>query len=215
MADRTPQWNENPLRGSDRIRYQEIAPGIFAKVGASVITGGSGANEADVDVTGSLVTIDLVHHEIHEGETFSISYKSPDGAAIADDGTIIFFLTTGLLEAHLIAEGAGGGDAEIELGEGATIGAGGTAMTPVNRHRNMTTISTVAVRRDAAVTGAGTIIENKFIPGGTGGVSVGGIAGQREEWVLASSTIYMLRLTNRAGNAQPMSLEAIWYEENV
>jgi hypothetical protein len=168
-----------------------------------------------VDVTGSLVTIDLVHHEIHEGETFSISYKSADAAPIADDGTIVFFLTTGLLEAHFEAEGAAGGDAQIELGEGATIGAGGTPMTPVNRHRNMATVSSVTARRDAAVTAAGTIIEDKLLPGGTGGASIGGIAGQREEWVLAPSTIYMLRLTNRAGNAQPMSLEAIWYEENV
>lgn len=165
------------------------------------------------DVTGALVIIDTAHHEIHEGETFHVSYKSPDASPIGDNATVAFVLTTPATKTpHLIFDGACGGDAEMEFYEGSTTTAG-TNMTPQNKNRLYPNNNTVTVVRDATVSAAGTLIENYLIPGGTGPLANGSIGSSRDEWILKKSTKYTLRLTNRSGGAQPASLRIEWYEE--
>ena len=164
--------------------------------------------------------IDAVHFEIHEGNTYFISYKNPDASPIADNGTIIFVLEVGATkQIHIIFAGSSGGDAQLELYED-TVFTLGTPMTAYNRNRhkqNQDADVTVTPTRDPTVAGGaeGTLLQDKFLAGGTGGNSPGSNVGARNEWVLDIKKTYMLRLTNRAGNAQPMSLEAEWYEVNA
>jgi hypothetical protein len=167
------------------------------------------------EITGALVTIDAVHAEIHEGELFSVSYKAPDASPIADNGTIIFVINTGALFAHFIGSGACGGDAQLELVEDAVV-TGGAAMTERNHKRTEGDGgNTVNVVRDpGAIPMPGDVLEDLLLPGGTGGNSIGVDGGQRVEWILTPNSVYLLRLTNRAGNAQPASLRAEWYEED-
>lgn len=166
------------------------------------------------EITNALITIDAVHYEIHEGDTFGVSYKNADGAPIADNGTIIFILQTGSKFAHLIASAFTVGDGEIELRENVTI-TGGTAMTEHNHKRTSANSATVAVIRDpATIPNAGTLLEQTLIPGGDAGNSIGSTVSQRNEWILKTNTNYMLRLTNRAGQAKDMSMTAVWYEES-
>ena len=83
----------------------------------------------------------------------------------------------------------------------------------MNRTSVRTAVTTAF--RDPTIAG-GTLLFNILIPGGTGGYSAGGsgavIVGT--EWILAANQDYAIRLTNRAGTAQPMSLAAQWYEES-
>lgn len=165
------------------------------------------------EITGALLIIDNTHHEVHEGETYHVSYKSPDAGPIADNGTIVFALTTNATHtAHLVFDGSCGGDAEGELYEGATI-ANGTPLTPQNKNRNYANVNTVTVILNPTINVAGVRLENGFIPGGTGPQAAGGVGQDRGEWILKPSTIYLLVITNRAGTSQPMSLRAEWYEE--
>lgn len=177
-----------------------------------VAISGTGGSTQD-DITGALVTIDVVHHEIHEGEAFTISYKSPDNSPIADNGTIAFAITTTTKYCHFLGQGAMGGDAEIEFYEGADI-SGGTGTTVHNHKRVGGDATTVTVVRDPTVNDAGTLLEHFFIPGGRVGRAVGGIGDQRFEWILKLGTVYLIRITNRAGGAQPGSLSGGWYEES-
>lgn len=166
-------------------------------------------------LSGALVTLDWEHHKVHTGETFSVSYKSPDNSPLADNGTIIFAITTSTKEAHFISSAAAGGDAEVEILEGTTFTGGtGTAMTAYNKNRSSVNTPISTVRRDVTITGDGTLIFNKFLPGGVGGVAQGVSSETRDEWELKPSTVYAVRLTNRAGNAQPASLAIEWYEED-
>ena len=165
------------------------------------------------EITGALNVIDTVHHEIHEGEFFSVSYKAPDGAPIADDATIVFALTAATKYVHFQAVAAMGGDAEIEFYEVSTV-TGGTATTPRNHKRTGSDNSDVTVVRDPTVNVAGTLLENAFLPGGTGGNAIGAVGNQRQEWILRPTITHVVRLTNRAGTAQPGSLAATWYEES-
>lgn len=164
------------------------------------------------NLTGALVAVENEHHEIHEGETFQVSYKSPDASPIADDGTVIFVLTTTTKTAHLVFDASGGGDFEGEFREDVTVAAG-TSMTPQNKNRTFPNNNTATVVRDPTVSNAGVLLETAFIPGGTGPLAGGGIGSGRSEWILKKGAKYMLRITNRAGNNQPMSLRAEWYEE--
>jgi hypothetical protein len=115
----------------------------------------------------------------------------------------------------MVFRAACGGDMEAELLEGATVTAGtGSAMTEFNKNRGSSRAATAGVRRDMTVTDAGTLIENELTPGGTGGNAIGGASVGRPEWVLNINTVYVFRITNRAGNAQPMSIAIEWYEES-
>ena len=165
------------------------------------------------DIVHSLQVIDVLHHEIHEGNTFFISFKTANAAPIADDAALIFAITTGTKTLHVVSNGASGGDAEKEILEGATI-TGGAATTVFNRDRTSTAVTNVAaVVLNPTVNTDGTRIDHQFIPGGTGGQTVGGSGGTRNEWIFKPSTVYVVRLTNRAGTAQPASLAIEWYEE--
>jgi len=162
----------------------------------------------------ALVTEDRQHYETHEGDTFLVSYKSPDATPIADNGTINFALTTGAKTAHIIATAAGGGDTEIEILEGTTFTpATGTATTPYNKNRTSTNMPAATVRRDVTITVAGTLLFNKFFPGGTAAQAQGVTESTRDEWIFRPSTVYAFRITNRAGTQQPMSMALEWYEE--
>lgn len=165
------------------------------------------------DISGALVAVDFAHHEIHEGDTFQVSYKSPDASPIGDNATVILVLTTTTKTAHLVFDGAAGGDFEGEFREGVTVTTGGTNLTPQNKNRTFPNNNTVTVVRDPTVSDAGVLLENAFIPGGTGPTAAGGVGSGRSEWILKKNTKYMLRMTNRAGTNQPMSVRAEWYEE--
>jgi len=213
------------LRPEDKTRYIEIASGVYARVdGAYIIVGSSTVSasnpmpvvndELDIGtITGALNVIDVTHREIHEGDFYSASYKTPDGDPLADNGTLVFVLTMNSRYAHLTSLMACGGDGEIEVYEGTNIDADGTPITPQNHKRTDPTATRMTVVRDPTINADGLFLDHKFIPGGSGPFSVGAAGWHRQEWILQPTVNYMLRLTNRAGGAQPVSLSVEWYEE--
>jgi hypothetical protein len=214
MADKDLAQGQS-LHPSDKTRYANLEDAVYAQTVAAVSVAPDGAFPPE-DITGAAVSILYAHHEIHEGDTFLASYKSPDAAPIADNATIVFAMQTGARYCHVVARAAFGGDAEGELREGAAIQAGtGTATVAYNKNRASANAATATVIRDPNITNAGTLIENEFLPGGTGPLAVGGASIQRAEWVLARNTLYLFRMTNRAGAAQPGSLALEWYEEGL
>jgi len=215
------------LRPEDKTRYLEIASGVYARVdGAYVIVGSSVISSANpmptvstdlaIDpITGSLGTIRTIHRVIHEGTLYSVSYKSPDDTPIADNGTIVLVLSMGSEYAHMIAEAAFGGDGEVEFYEGPGIDADGIPVTPQNHKRTDARLSDMTVVRDPTVNTDGLLLADKLSPGGTKQAAIGAAGLDRHEWIFQPATKYMIRLTNRAATAQPMSVSAYWYEEET
>lgn len=200
-------------------RYQRVGNQVQL-VGAAAPAGGEQAvnlNPVPIDTqyTNSLIVMDSVHYEIHEGDYYSVVYKSPDASPIADNGVITLAIRTAGNLLHMVATASFGGDAEIELLEESTL-AGGVAQKINNHNRYSSNVSSVSsVLLNPTVTG-GTLLSNIFLPGGSSGnASVGIMGGFREEWILKTNTIYVVRATNRAGSAQPGSLDVAWYEESV
>jgi len=180
----------------------------------AIASGEEGDTFVRDDTTGALTTILVPHHEIHEGETFFCSWKTADASPLADNANVTFGVTTGAKEVHIIARGSCGGDMEGAFYEAPTF-TGGAAVSIFNKKRNSSRTTTVTVVVGPTVTNVGTLLENEFVPGGTGPQAVGGAGQQRAEWILAPGTKYLFRIINRAGNNQPASLALEWYEEAV
>lgn len=163
----------------------------------------------------ALQVIDVEHHEIHEGSAFLSSYRTPDASPVANDESLDILLITGNTQTHLVAKAAAGGDAEFTIYEAPAISANGTALAEINRNRMSTRVSKNQTFHTPTVVSVGTELLAEFLPGGSGFFNTPGASeGGRYEFILKSNTVYLFRLTNRAGSAQTMSETLDWYEED-
>lgn len=179
-----------------------------------VISGRDGGTaEYDNLATTTAVTIDYVHHKVHEGDTWESSYKTPDASPIADNANLDILIVVGDERAHFTFEGACGGDAEILLYEAAIPDSNGTRLADANMNRNALNGPTTATYHTPVIAAVGNQLRNTFLPGGTKNQATGGTTRTGTEWILRTNTTYLLRLTNRAGSAQPASLAVQWYEK--
>jgi hypothetical protein len=212
-------FHAEQLPADTRLRYRRIADGVYAPVvfaeAELVLVPGDGETPQALltdDITGALVQIGVVHHEVHEGDTFIVSLAS---TAIANNANIAILLRTGNSRyGHLSWYVSAGGDAEFEFIESPTVTNAGTAMTEFNAKRYSTGTAQITAFHTPTVAG-GTIIIDAIIGGGTGGTSAGGVLRSGAEIILSTNTDYLLRLTNIAGNAQPAGLVIEWYEEST
>ena len=177
----------------------------------AILGGQSGQGIADVDpVARGLVVMGEIHHMIHRGLMFSASYFTE---GIADDASLnILVVTAADQVAHMRFEVAAGGLAEILLYESVTTSADGTAIAAYNRRRSSLGTAVTAISHTPTVSDLGTRLLQGMLPGGEGGHAVGGVAFSFSEWVLKSDTKYLLRVTNRSGQAQAIGADINFYE---
>jgi hypothetical protein len=213
MANKTPFYASAPLDPTDRILYVEVSPGVYALATASIVISGVDANPEPAltdEITGALVTIPVIHHEVHEGETFSTSLFSLVNANGAD---ITVLLRTGSTHyGHLTFTTSGGGDAQVRLLEAPTIQAVGNAMAIYNMKRYSTDTPEIQAFANPTYIDGASIPTNFLVPGGSGGNSQGGISRPSTEWILSLNTDYVIELTNIAVGNQPLSIVMQWYE---
>ncbi len=175
----------------------------------SVIVGDDSGLEQD-DISGALVNIPVVHHEVHEGEMYQASFVN---LAVADDATVDLRLVTGAHYCHFVWDAECGGDGEIQFYEAPTISLG-TQLTVYNMNRPASADNTLDVYHTPTVGAVGTaLLHNSVLSGGRGPNASGGSARANTEWILKPNTEYLLRLYNRSGNSQPASIVVQWYEE--
>jgi len=157
------------------------------------------------------IMVDVNHQRNHDGRAWFAYKIAPDSAKLADGASINIVLASasGVIP-HLTVDALCLGDAELYIYEG-TSATGGTSFTPINRNRNYTTSSQVAMIVNPTVTTLGTQIDAQILPGGSGKKAGGGTAGSLE-YVLKPLTNYLFRLTNVNGTAHAASLQLEWYE---
>jgi len=172
---------------------------------------GQNDEPADVDsISGGLILIDTVHARIHAGQFFTVNHLN---LALADNATIVFLIRTGSRVAHARPFAVVGGDAQFEIFEGPTVTVDGAAQTVVNKNRLSSNTAETLVFLTPTTTGDGTELDDHLIVGGVGPVqSIGSEGSFAHEWDLNVNTEYLLRLTNRAGAAQPAHLQFDFYE---
>lgn len=152
------------------------------------------------EITGALSTIDVVHHEIHEGEYFFTEYS----ASVNNAASLQIRILTGANGLHFESDIGVSGQSQLYFYEAPTI-SDGTVLTVYNRKRTDTTHTTpFQAWHTPTVGGVGTtpLIPGRLIPGGTNpGTRIGGTSGQRKEWILKPNTEYLVRITNTSGSA--------------
>lgn len=218
MANRTPRIGESPLDSDDRVLWVEVEPGVYAQAVASIIVSGAGDTNVNIEpaltdeITGAAVTIPVVHHEVHEGETFTASIFSLANASGVD---ISMLLRTGSTRyGHLTFTTTGGGNAQVRLLENPTVSADGNALTERNMKRYSTETPEIAAYGNPTYVEQA-VLTSFLLPGGRGGNAQGGVVRQNTEWILSPNSDYVIELTNIAGVNQPLSIVAQWYEEST
>lgn len=162
-----------------------------------------------------LKTITLPHDRVHAGRFYSTQYLA---LSVSNDAYIDILLKTDRHGVHTVFEAAAGGDAIAELYEETEVSSDGTQIGIVNHNRKLAASHPTLIEayHSPTVTNVGVKLSEKMTPGGTGGSAIGatghseGRAGT--EWILKPDVNYLLRLTNKAGNAQFLQLALSFYE---
>ena len=172
---------------------------------AGVIDESTGVN-VNVDVSGSLVTIDVVHYHIHQGKHFFID----DWAAVSGAGTIfdLLLITGGTKYVHFRREFEAQDAFTFELYEAPTT-SGGTGITIYNNNRISATAATVTAVSAPTVTALGTLLQRDQLSAGS---KVGGGSVQGEDLILKQSTKYLFRFTKTNSGASTVDYKLQWYE---
>ena len=158
-----------------------------------------------------MIMVDVNHQRNHDGRAWFAYKMYPKSAPLADGSSIDIVLASasGVIP-HMTVDALCLGDAEFYIYEGPTA-TGGTPFTPINRNRNYTTSSQVAMIINPTISSLGTQLDAQIIPGGSGKKSSGGEAGSLE-YVLKPLTNYLFRLTNVNGTAHAAHIALEWYE---
>lgn len=144
---------------------------------------------------------------IDVGRVFISSYKNPDASQIADNDNLDVLFVTGDKPAEVYIKLSATGAFEYALYEDTTVSDNGTTLARRNRNRNHASIApTVSTYHTPTVTNVGNLLDNELLAGILGGAASG------EHWDLKPSTNYLIRIINRAGSAQSMSIAATWID---
>lgn len=152
------------------------------------------------------------HSHINSGRAFMVGdifYAIPNNG-VAEG---IFQLTN---EIHAFLNVASQGDFEIHIFEDVTFSAAGTAMTIFNKNRNADQVSGAVVTHTPTITADGTEFPPTFVPGGTGGNSIGNQSDSfSSEIIFAAGKSYLFRIKNTSGQAAIMMGRLEWYEPDA
>lgn len=186
----------------------KIKQGSNTLVGNPTVDQGTGGSSA-------WNVIDIAHIKVHEGRYFSGGYYN---ASVAGGGAIDLLIQSSATEdTHVRFHLMTGGDATSQLYEGTTFSAAGTAVTISNHNRQSAKVFSGTVTHTPTVTDVGSQLNGtQFVPGGGGGNAVGGeMPGFLNEFILAASTTYLLRVTNITGNNQAMAVHFECYQPTL
>lgn len=198
-----------PGSGEDSIK--EVHAILVDSSGRPYVILSDGTTSAGIDSKlGALCVIQAEHHEIHVGESFIASYFWDD---VADNGTARMHIVVGAdKELHATITVVTEAKGELDLLEGTTWTANGTAVTIYDKNRTTGNTSNATAYRDGTINAAGTKILESFMPGGTKNFAVGSARSGAQEWIFKKSTDYLVRWQNRGGAVKDCAIIIEFYE---
>ena len=161
---------------------------------------------------GALVTIDKVHHEVHEGEHFFINNSTANASATEVLGTLL--TTPATKRMHMVSEFGGSAATVFTLIENPTVAnTSKSALVAFNNDRESTKAAT-AVPVDISDTdiSGGTTMPKVVLGGGQQGRTGGNIA-NRGELMLKQNEDYYFQINSDGANNN-IAITVSWYEES-
>lgn len=167
-------------------------------------------NQTSIDVgSGAGVSIDSVHHEIHEGDSYSVYEGIALGVATRE---YLIVPPPADKEAHFTFSFSSSHDLDIFLYV-ATTRTGGTSVPVINRNGNSPNTALTTVAHTPGAGDDGTLIASGKIgsPSGPGQAGAGASASSRNEWTLKTGASYLLRLVSATSGSR-ITVMLDWYE---
>lgn len=208
--------------GNFKISLEELENAVSVNSNSQLRTTlfDSSGNEFLIDlITNAFGTIDTSHHEIHEGDAYTVEHNNSGGSGIK--ATISFKTANTTKWIHLLASMRSNVESNYKLCEAPTItAASGSDYVCRNKNRNSGNTSGLIsegsaggvgfVTLGATVSAEGLVLETLHFGQGKQG---GGEGRNVREWVLKQDTIYALVLTSEAA-ASDITIEMHWYEHD-
>ena len=160
-------------------------------------------------LTFGIVTIDTVHHELHEGNHYHYCNYQLGNAVGA---TIEFVLTvpSGAIYPHFLFEVYSSQGATIDVYIGTTGVTGGTSITPRNNNTVSINTSGISIVKDpSSITSDGLFVSGYLAGAGRNA----GFNKRDNEFILSDNRSYLVRITSLA-NGNDISWCCEWYEHD-
>jgi len=156
------------------------------------------------------ISTDYSHHENHGGNMYSSSFN----ATLASSATMEVLIVTADSDdlAHMVIETRSSGEANMSVFEGTTVSGAGTALEETNHNRSSSNTAGTVITHTPTITGDGTELKGLARHFGSG-QQTGGEVRAQDEIVLASDTIYLIRVTSEAA-ANDITTMLTWYESD-
>lgn len=162
------------------------------------------------ETSGTLIAIDYVHHEVHEGITFHAERLE---TAVNNNVSLDVLLVTGAKECHAVFGPSAGGSCYVFLYEGTTTSNNGTALSLYNMRRSKSNVPASLAYYAPTVVALGPALVSRYLPGGTSNQTrVGGGVRTGTEWIQRANTRYLFRITNVSGSAIAIGSAVEFYE---
>ena len=159
---------------------------------------------------GALDVIDHLHYETHEGDVYYFAHLYE---SVANNETADMYINVGDIPLHTTLRVNTGGTTFVNVYEGTTLSASGDDVVPQNKNRLFPNTNEFTVQADPTIDDLGTPMgTGEMLPGGSAGQKAGSSNDERDEWVLAPNTTYLLRVTNKSGGAIHISISSSVYE---
>jgi hypothetical protein len=173
-------------------------------------TSGPGIDSQD----SARVTIAFQHHEVHEGNHYTIAVVDSD-VDIAGPKYVRITAPDTSIRVHFMGVVSASAAALVEFYEDPTINSAGNALTERNNNRNSGNGATAATFEDTttqAPNNDGTLLFAGRL-GGTGLAQTrfAGNMADREEWILKQGADYLAKVTVDADNTEVV-IVFTWYE---
>lgn len=196
-----------------KISIEELESGISVNNKTQLRTTlfDSGGVEAHVDnVSGTLQTIDFVHHEIHEGNHYFVANWIELDATNTFE--FVYQTPSSTTRSHSIVSIMSTGQVEVDAFEDTIAGVDGTQVIPFNSERDSTNTSEAIIRTDPTITSDGNFLWSMSLGSGTNPANTAGAGVSRDnELVLKTNTKYLVRFTSNT-NGNRINYRFDWYE---
>lgn len=186
----------------------------------STISPGVNPAPMEDDASGAQATIDIAHHEIHEGDSF-VAWHYGTGKNDGDTIIVAFKAPNTTKRIHVFPQAFSSGQAYFRILAGPTFTDNtGSAKTIFNRDRNSATAPTVIdavanpnvagqARTDPTGLAGGTEIYRELMGGSSPRTS--GLSRNTDEFVVKQNTLYAFIVESDAAGLS-LNLVLNWYE---
>ena len=191
-----------------------VAAILIVLVFAGVMVGGGGLMFSDLatdSADNSLITIELPHHEVHEGDYFTVTDGATINAGAINRKVWRFTTPDNATRAHFVVTFTTNLAGVLYFYENPTVNAAGAALTVHNNERNSLNVAEVTAKKDTTLTVDGVVLTQLVIGTNAPATRIGGVARISTEWILKQNEDYALIFV-ADGNTTIISMVAEWYE---